>query len=224
MSLIGSLISVVLGWILGQGTTLFRDFRTDRKLKKSLLLELSDIQIQLYRTRLSFQRQIELFSRHKIDPSTQVQIKSYFFDHHYKDVFNKLNRDQRMSYQVIHESLKALNEMTEELRPVTLDCFQTILRNPKDPEIPIKFKLWGDQLNCLYSNARTIEWHIDYHLRNPKRPVLDQMGSTHQSYLKFQESLKGEIETIKRNAQNIKEENLGKIYPNELFEGRDGSA
>jgi hypothetical protein len=44
-----------------------------------------------------------------------LPIHNMFFKQYYKDVFSQLNREQRLSYQLIHATLDNLNDKNQNL-------------------------------------------------------------------------------------------------------------
>lgn len=104
-----SLVSVAFGWLLGQGTTLLRDWWAARKLRAALLTELEDIQDQLQRVITIHSRQLQIFGLQGMEPSAALPIHNMFFRQYFKEAFAHLNRAQRISYQLIHATLEDLN-------------------------------------------------------------------------------------------------------------------
>jgi hypothetical protein len=119
-----SLLGVGVGWLLAQLTSLGKDWWKSRKLTKGLLTELQDIDDQLARVILTHQRQIQVSAHMGIEPATSLPLQNAFFRHYYKDAFEYLNREQRISYQLIHAALDELNRQTGGLARFLEDFFR----------------------------------------------------------------------------------------------------
>lgn len=212
-----SLISVALGWLLAQGTAFVKDWWAARKLKAGLLVELQDIEDQLQRVVMIHSRQL-LFVAHKgMEPSAALPVHNMFFKQYYKDAFSHLNREQRLSYQLIHASLESLNKKNEELAKFFEESYKDLKLSPGDKRTLPMIELWGDWVIALYKSAMALRWHIEYHLRNPNSPVLDHLGPVHESYVKFEQELDDEVRTIIDKAKDIKKEDFEKIYDEKAF-------
>lgn len=208
-----SLISVVVGWLLAQGTVFAKDQWQFRKLKKGLEQELEDIADQMRRVELIYTGHLQVFAANGIDPSSTIPIPNHFFKHHYKDIFSRLNHSQRLSYQLIHASLELFNAQNEAFIKFTEEAYRKHLES-KDkgtPELQMALKLWGDQVKVLYMNVKNILWHIEYHLEHREDPAFDVMGPMHDAYLKHEQETKQQIEIILEKAKTLKRQDFEKI-------------
>ena len=212
------LIFVVLGWVLAQGTAMVKDWWTTWKLKRGLLHELEDIKEQMCRVVLIYERKIQIFSHKAIEPSASIEIHNYFFKQYYKEVFARLNRSQRLSYQLIHGCLDNLNKMNEDLGKFIVETYKEIKTTKDIDVISGDFDSYGDRVVAIYKSAMELKWHIDYHLNNPKNPKLDNMGPMHESYLKFQAELHKRVQEIIEKAKKLKKEDFHKIYDPGFFD------
>ena len=192
-----SLISVVLGWLLAQGTDFVKDWWAARKLKAGLLVELQDIQDQLQRVVMIHGRQLQIFALKGMEPSAALPVHNMFFKQYFKDAFSHLNREQRISYQLIHAALESLNKKNEELAKFFEESYKDLKLSPDDKRtLCLTIELWGDRVITLYKTAMDLRWHIAYHLDNPNSPAFDLMGPMHESYVKFEQELDDEVKTI----------------------------
>src|ERR1700690_3780280 len=126
-----SLVAVLVGWFLAQGTALMKDVYLACKLKRALLLELSDLLDQLRRSEMVYHRQLQALAMQGIEPVAPHTIPNYFFKQYYKDVFYHLNRKQRLSYQLIHGTIDALNGENAEFLKFTKQTVE-VLRGSKE--------------------------------------------------------------------------------------------
>ena len=212
-----SLISVAVGWLLAQGTALAKDWWSARKLRAGLLTELHDIQDQLQRVVMIHSRQLQIFAIKGMEPSAALPVQNMFFKQYFKETFSHLNREQRISYQLIHASLENLNKKNEELAKFAEEAYMDLRMSPDDKKKLSTIEVWGDRVIALYKTAMDVRWHIDYHLCNPKSPAFDIMGTMHESYVKFERELDQEVKGIIENAKKFKREDFEKIYDEKAF-------
>jgi hypothetical protein len=196
-----SLVSVALGTVLSQLATIGREHLTGRKLKQGLLIELGDLQVQLERMMVITQRQLQLLANQGIDCSAfSLPLSNLFFKTYFKDVFGKLNADQRNSYQLIHSVVNSINHQSESLRD-TAEKIRDDMANCPEKLMPAKFKRWEEDLITFYKGVMVLRWHIDYHQKFPIRPNYEILGESHEAYLVFikelDESVKNILETSK---------------------------
>lgn len=201
-TIIISIISVFVGWFLGQGSELLKNFVSSIKLKKSLLLELHDIKEELIRTSAIFERKLQIYSLKGIESSVPLELSHYYFQNFYKDVFNKLKREQRLSYQIIHAHVNALNDSFKELNTITEICHENIRKGAVIDKInPVE--KWGDYIKAEYRNVMETLWHVDYHLLNPGKPDLTLFSKTHEKFIKFHKDIDEKIENIISKAKKL---------------------
>lgn len=212
-----SLISVAVGWLLAQGTAFAKDWWTARKLRAGLLTELQDIQDQLQRVVLLHSRQLQISALKGMEPSAALPVQNMFFKQYFKEAFSHLNREQRISYQLIHASLESLNKGNEELAEFAEDTYKELRMSPDEKRTLSRIEVWGDRVIALYKTTMDVRWHIAYHLRNPKSPTFDIMGPIHESYVRFQQELDQEVKDIMEKAKKLTKEDFEKIYDQRAF-------
>jgi hypothetical protein len=212
-----SLVSIGLGWLLAQGTTLVKDWLNIRRLKNGLLIELEDIRAQLERMQLQNKRNLQFYALEGIPNEGSLPIHNLFFRQYFKDVFGKLNHVQRLSYQLIHSHLDTLNQQQEGL--VTfLEKNYEVRHGPADAEEAHKvLREFGDRVTAIHRETMKTLWHLTFHLRNRDNPALDYEGSVHQSYLRFLEEVEDDIRKTIEDASSLKREDLEKILNEKPF-------
>jgi len=136
----------------------------------------------------------------------------------YKDVFSRLNRAQRLSCQLIHAGLDTLNKENEDFARAIRESYRELMGSKDSAAINRAVELWGDRVISLYKNAMDILWHVEYHLKHPKKPIFDIMGPMHRSYLEFQQQLDHEVKEIIEKAKNLKREDFEKLYDERFFQ------
>lgn len=203
-----SLISVFVGWFLGQGSELIKNWVTTFRLKKSLLIELEDVRDELRRTAAIYERKLQIYSLSGIEPSVPLPLSHYFFQNYYKDVLNKLNREQRLSYQIIHAHVSSLNEGFLELSKITAECCNVAKHRVAEGPRSSPVAKWGDYVIAQYKNVMDTIWHIDHHLRNPNKPDLSLFEKTHDNYVKFTDDINKRVAEIIQKAKKLKRENF----------------
>ena len=212
-----SLVSVLLGWVLGQGTSLAKDWWAARRLRHGLILELHDIDAQLQRVVFIHTRHLQVLAMKGIEPVVSISISNMFFQQYFKEAFAKLNREQRISYQLIHGSLDNLNRQHEKLTTFLEDFYKEHRTSPDDAKTLAAVDAWGDRIIAAYTTAMTVRWHIRHHLNNSSAPPSDLMGPMHESYVKFEYELDAEVKTIMAQAKDFKREDFEKIYDAKAF-------
>ena len=213
-----SLISVVVGWVLAQGTSIMKDLLNTRKLKAGLLNELQDIEDQLQRVVMIHGRQLQIFGKKGMEPSASLPIHNMFFKQYYKDVFSQLNREQRLSYQLIHATLDNLNDKNQNLAKLFEETCKELKETQDQDQIGKAIDLWGQHVITIYKTAMDVRFHVQYHLKNPKKPSFDIMGPMHKSYLKYNQEMDKDIKSIIEKAGSLKREDFEKIHDEELFD------
>jgi len=211
-----SLASVVVGWVLAQATTTVREWWTAKRLKRGLLEELEDIGSQLPRAAMIYARHLQVFALRGCDPSMPLPINNLFFKQYYKDVFHRLSREQRLSYQLIHSSLDGLNKQFEDLAGAASTCAN--LRGPRDQALLNgAINAWGDVVTATFQNIRDVQWHIAHHLTNRHGPDLTLYGSIHAEHLRFKEEMRKEATAILDDGLRLNREDFEKIYDEAAF-------
>ncbi len=74
-----------------------------------------------------------------------------FFKQYYKDIFSRLNRDQRISFQLIHSTIDLLNKKNDDLAKFTEDIYKEFKLSKNNTEIDKLGELWGERVIILYN-------------------------------------------------------------------------
>lgn len=203
-----SLVSVTLGWFLAQGSDLVKGWISNARLKNSLLQELEDLKEELKRTSLIYERKLQIYSLKGIEPSVPLKLSNYFFNNYYKDIFAKLNREQRLSYQLIHSHISSLNKGFDELARVTSKCQESSRSKVVKGSDTNSIEKSGSYIIAQYKNVMDVLWHIEHHLRNPRKPDLSLFEKTHDNYLQFQTEVDKNINDIIAKAKDLQREDF----------------
>ena len=200
---------IFIGWLLAQGTTVFRDWAQRIRLKKNLFIELKDLAVQVDRRILSYMRLVQGSTVGVVEHSISAPINSYYFKNYYKDIFSALNHDQRLSYQLIHESIDSLNELELRLDNKAGDTINK-LQSSHDRATELQLlKEWAELVKHAFVAANDTRWHIDYHLASPRNPSLDLLGPMHEAFLKHKMIIEANLTSIIEKA---------KLFPQSKFQ------
>lgn len=210
---ISTIAGVILGWILLQSTGLVKSWWASRNLIKGLHEELQDIQHELKRVTVHHHRNLQALANNFVLPGTTAPIYNLFFTQGFKDAFTHLNREQRLSYQLIHASLLNINNQNKELGKFIEDSYKE-LRTENTPAIRDNIvNVWGVRVTAAYMNGSVTSWHVDHHLKNMKSPQLPYNGPVFENFQKFNRDLGSHINKIKKDAEGrFKPEDFEKTY------------
>jgi hypothetical protein len=213
-----TIAAVAFGWLLAQITDVIRWMYASRKLRQGLLYELKDIDAQLERILHIHARQIQIYALRGVEPCAALPAPNMFFHQYFRDAFPYLNREQRLSYQLVHSSIDALNAKNERLGQWIEDVNPSRKAQEGTSDASAILEQWGEEVKALYRMAATTRWHIRYHLRNPSVPNMDVMGPMHEQYLKDQERINETIIDIMQRAKNLNREDFDKTYDPRAFQ------
>lgn len=198
-----SLVSVFVGTALTFLMTMGRELWAGRKLKQGLLTELGDLQIQLERTMVITKRQLQIHANSGIDVTGfALPLSNLFFKTYFKDVFGKLNANQRTSYQLIHGSVDARNRDSESLQHLAEKLREEFVSAP-ETLTEAKLKRWEEDLVGFYKGVMVLRWHIAYHQKYPEAPNYSLMSETHETYLVFIKELDESVDKLLESAKAL---------------------
>ena len=205
---IGTLVSVGVGWALGQGTAIVKNWWQGKKLLKGLLTELDDIYEQLHRVELIHHRQLQIYALGGIEGSASLPIQNTFFKQYYKEAFRYLSRSQRISYQLIHASLDALNDANMKLHDFNRQIIDEYRATQTDNAKLGDLERWGEKVTQLYKSTMILKWYIRYHLDQEEIPIYDINGPFHKSYIQLEKDLDGKVKSIIDGAKSLERNNF----------------
>tara|TARA_R110000772_G_scaffold231052_1_gene341731 strand:+ start:1100 stop:1822 length:723 start_codon:yes stop_codon:yes gene_type:complete len=211
------LISVFSGWVLAQFTSILKDFMRARKVKKCLQQELEELKSELERTLLIYSRMLQIYGLKGIDNGSASPISNHIFKNYYKEAVLDLNKQQRISYQLIHTLVEAANNGMDELREVTGRLQERNILEGTSSISEQDGDLWGKKVICEFNNVAAAIWHIRYHLAYPKNPDLSPLTKSHEEYLKYLGSVEKHVAEIVDKAKNISREKFDEFYNPESF-------
>lgn len=107
--------AVLLGWFLGQGATLLRQWRDRRRIVKALTEELLDCESYVRRNLINSELLIQAIEVKAFLGFAPILVPQTVFDRYYGDIVMWLTRGERMSFAAIHARLKQMNGMCEQI-------------------------------------------------------------------------------------------------------------
>src|SRR5207247_2309025 len=107
--------AVFLGWFLGQGATLLREWRSRRRIVKALTEELLDCESYVRRNLINSELLIQAIEVKAFLGFSPILVPQTVFDRYYGDIVMWLTRGERMSFAAIHSRLKQMNGMCEQI-------------------------------------------------------------------------------------------------------------
>lgn len=201
--------SLVGGWLLAQFTSLVKAWIERRRVKKLLIEELLDLKHESKRLYYFFARELQLAGAGGIGNSAPVGIANPIFKGYYKDALLGLNRQQRMSYQMINSMIDSINADLLELKKLINDIQHRVYNEGVDEKIKKLGTFWQDKVRVGYGNCAALEWHVVYHLSNRKRPDLSPESAAISEYRRFMKEAEEQAEKFVKS---------GGAIPREKFE------
>jgi hypothetical protein len=202
---------------LGQGTAIAKDFYQSRKFKRALLKELEDIREQLFRNKLGYARQLQIYANQGLEPAAPGIVHNLFFREYFKQVFSRLNREQRLSYQLIHGMVDSINAGNVEFIDLAKKLLEEHRHGNMKEQFLVDIEIWADRLQGLYLMTAECIWHVNRHLGSPNKPPRDLMGPEHEKFAQHEDQNRKEIEQIITSAKGIPRADFDKAYDEKFF-------
>jgi hypothetical protein len=107
--------AVFLGWFLGQGATLLKEWRARRRILKALTEELLDCESYVRRNLINSALLIQAIEVKAFLGFAPILVPQTVFDRYYGDIVVWLTRGERMSFAAIYARLNQMNGMCEQV-------------------------------------------------------------------------------------------------------------
>lgn len=214
---IGTLISVVMGWLLAQLSGLLKDYWIRLRARRCMLEELGELKSELARVALTYARLLQIHALQGIGNDVPLPVGNYIFKNFYKDAVIALNKKQRLSYQLIHAHVEQINLGIEELRDVTKRIHDKERTSGRESIGKADGEYWSQHVIAGFTNALEALWHVRHHLATPGGPVLDDLSATHREYLQYLQFVDDQIKELLRAAKSLKREDFEVKYRPEDF-------
>ncbi|WP_141766255.1 hypothetical protein [Pseudomonas sp. HMSC75E02] len=214
--IIGQVIPVTFllaGWFLARAADSFRESRRIKKLCKLIESELSQLKDELELLLIKLERGIQIASRQGIEPAIHLPIEAHIYNNYYKDAVLGLNKRKRISIQLIHTTIKHINDSASKMEETIREVHTA---NDEEEFLSIQQQWKESQLACYYNAANAI-WHIKLHLGEPNGPDLSPGTNMHRDFLKYNASVRSHIEDLIEKSKNISLEKFEEIYDEASF-------
>jgi hypothetical protein len=212
-----ALTSIFAGWLLAQITGTVKEWLKIRKIRQCLLEELDELQCELERVLMVYARQLQIYALQGVDNASPAQLSNHIFRNHYKDAVLSLNKNQRISIQLIHTLIDSVNTGIQSNSKITSEIQEKYMLKGKESITVEDVEFWGSKVVCEFSNVAAAIWYIRFHLSNPRSPDLAPYTKDHESHLKYLENIEHKVSEMIDQAKNIPREQFNKIYDPAAF-------
>ena len=155
MTALITLGAVFLGWFLGQGATLLREWRNRRRIVRALTDELLDCESYLRRNLINSELLIQTIEVKAFLGFSPILVPQTVFDRYYVDIVMWLTRGERMSFAAIHARLNQMNGMCEQI-------VETLTRRDTDEKALTTF---SELASAFYLTAKVTLEMVIFHRR-----------------------------------------------------------
>lgn len=171
-----------LGWVLAQLTSGVRTWIQRRRVLRLLLQELGDLDVEIDRLLLFFSRQLQIHAAGGVSSETIAGLSNPVFRGYYKDALLSLNQRQRISYQLIHSMVKLANVGIMDLRVKSSEIYARYAVQGMSEELKKVCDAWGKVARAQFLSCSSLQWHVRFHLENPRSPDLSPRGKPGAQY------------------------------------------
>lgn len=204
------IVAALFGWGLAQVSSYFKEYFYRRKICRLLEDELLQLKVELERLLIKISRHIQIAANQGIESSVNLPVEAHIYQNYYKDAVIALSMEQRISFQMIHTSLKSINESSKTQLEI-LGKVDAVDEGDEEAFLRVQAR-WRESVVAEYMNTAAALWHIKYHLDNKSNPKLGAGDETHRSYLKWCQQARDEVSKIQEGAKDMKLEDFDKIY------------
>lgn len=208
--------SAIAGWIAGQVTLVWKWWIARRWLRRAILDEIFQIYDETERLWAIYARALQVHGCRGVDAGVPLPLSNVLYANHYKDAALVFTRVQRISIQMIHAYVVALNDGAIDLRRLVDEVRVKDARGETLSEADLD--LYGRNLRGLMASVGGLRWHIHHHLTNPLFPIMDMGTETHERFLKNMEDVRDDIEKIAASAEKLKRDEIEIIYDPRHFQ------
>lgn len=201
------LFLLLAGVFIAQAVSFFNSYMQKRKLINSHFEELEQISEEVDRLILGFKRRLQIASLKGVDYSYCIPVKALIHESYYKEIVTSLSKTQRISFQLIHGHLEALNIHIEACKN------HTIAMSDIKPLREQDCVRWAEDSVSGFTASKVLQWHIRHHIKNRKNPTLIFGDADHQHYTKFFQDALDEANDLKNNpSADLSPEDFEKVY------------
>lgn len=174
------LVSAFVGWMLAQITSLITAYVKRHRIKRLLIEELKDLDVESDRLLSFYKRQLQLHGAGGIGHHGTQGLANFVFKNYYKDALLGLNQHQRISFQMIHGFVDTVNSGATEFGEITKKIQSEHLQAAKAFDFGKASKQWAEHIKAQHAMCSTLKWMVRFHLNNRKAPDLTP-GTSHHS-------------------------------------------
>lgn len=201
-----------VGWVLAQVTGWLKGWLYRCKVRRLLLQELKDLDSGIGRLYFYYARQLEVYGAQGVSSEAMVGLSHPIFTNYYKDAVLSLNQRQRISYQLIHMLVDAVNDGLDALRQESSEIYVTNSNSGMTEALSKRCAHWGDIAKSQFANCASLQWQVRFHLANKRNPDLSPSTSHHEQYLKFLQEMQDKAGEFVANGKTIDRDKFNVIY------------
>jgi hypothetical protein len=214
---ISTLVAVLAGWLLAQLSGLVKDYWIRRRARRCLLEELGELKSELARVALIYARLLQIHALQGVGNDVPLPVSNFIFKNFYKDAVISLNKEQRLSYQVIHSHIEQINRGIDELRDATKSIHDKQRTSGTESIGKADGEYWSQHVIAGFTNTLEALWHVKHHLAIPSGPALDDLSQTHREYLQYLQFVDDQIKGLLEAAKHLKRVDFEVKYRPEDF-------
>jgi hypothetical protein len=154
-----TLAAVLLGWLLGEGTSQIREWRKRRRILAALAEELLDCESFIRRNIITSEQLIQIVAVKAFAGFVPVAVPQTVFEKYYPDLVVRLRRGERISFSAIHTRIREMNKMTEDI------AAQMAVRSPSEES----FERLAELLAAFRITAQIAAHMITFHRASGRR-------------------------------------------------------
>src|SRR5258706_2033339 len=159
-----ALIGVALGFALGEGSRIIREWFRIGRLKKLIRDELVSIHMQIPQKRDILGKMTVSLDKHRLIPGISVGIINTGYHQHISELYEHLSINQRNCLHVIHEHLRVADDTMSGF----MDAFQAASR---DKVVEDPFAAFKSILSDIDGSYQVVDTLIDSYLNGKPTDV-----------------------------------------------------
>ena len=204
--------SAFAGWLLAQLTSGAKVWVHRLRIRKLLLEELSDLDVEVHRLLTFYARQLQIHGAMAVSSETVAGLSNPIFRGYYKDALLSLNQKQRVSFQLIHSLVDLVNTGIFDLRQKTSEVYERNAREGMNDDLAKVCDAWGKAAQAQFLSCSGLQWQIRLHLANKSGPDLSYNTDIHKEYLRYMQEARDKGTAFVTTGKTIEREKFDQIY------------
>jgi len=205
-------VSAFAGWLLAQLTSSLKAWLHRLRIRKLLLEELSDLDVEVQRLLTFYARQLQIHGAMGVSSETVAGLSNPIFCGYYKDALLSLNQKQRVSFQLIHSLVDLVNAGIVDLRQKASEIYARNAREGMNDDLAKVCEAWGKAAKAQFLSASGLRWQIHFHLANKSGPNLSYNTNAHKEYLRYMQEASDKGASFVANGKTIERRKFDQIY------------